>query len=91
MGTRKNCRKISAIVLEWPFCFCLSAFPDYPDKPITIYCGYGPGASTDVTSRSLATGLEKMWGSVVVENKPGGEPRYAPGWWRARSPTIPWA
>jgi tripartite-type tricarboxylate transporter receptor subunit TctC len=49
------------------------AFPEYPDKPITIYCGYGPGASTDVSSRALATGLEKMWGvPVVVENKPGG-------------------
>jgi len=53
--------------------FTSPAFADYPDKPITIYCGYGPGASTDVSSRALATGLEKMWGvPVVVENKPGG-------------------
>ncbi len=45
----------------------------YPDRPITIFCGYGPGASTDVSARSLATGLEKMFGvPVVVENKPGG-------------------
>jgi tripartite-type tricarboxylate transporter receptor subunit TctC len=49
------------------------AFAEYPDKPITIYCGYGPGASTDVTARAIATGLEKLWGvPVVVENKPGG-------------------
>ena len=74
MGTRKNCRKTSAIVLGMAVLLLASpAFPEYPDKPITIYCGYGPGASTDVSSRSLASGLEKMWGvPVVVENKPGG-------------------
>ncbi len=74
MGTRKNCRNTSAIVLGMALLLLASpAFPEYPDKPITIYCGYGPGASTDVSSRSLASGLEKMLGSpVVVENTPGG-------------------
>jgi len=74
MGTRKNDRKTSAVILGMAFLFLTSpAFPEYPDKPITIFCGYGPGASTDVSSRSLASGLEKMWGvPVVVENKPGG-------------------
>jgi len=74
MGTRKNCRKTLAIVLGMAVLLLASpAFPEYPDKPITIYCGYGPGASTDISSRSLASGLEKMWGvPVVVENKPGG-------------------
>ena len=74
MGTRKNYRKVSAVAWGMAFLlFASPAFADYPDKPITIYCGYGPGASTDVSSRALATGLEKMWGvPVVVENKPGG-------------------
>jgi len=46
---------------------------NYPHKPITIYCGYGPGASTDISARSLAAGLEKLFDqAVVVENKPGG-------------------
>ncbi len=46
---------------------------DYPNKPITIYCGYAAGATTDLTARALATGMEKMLGvPVVVENKPGG-------------------
>ena len=74
MGTRKNYREISIVVFGIAFLlFASPAFADYPDKPITIYCGYGPGASTDVSSRALATGLEKMWGvPVVVENKPGG-------------------
>jgi len=46
---------------------------DYPTKPITIYCGYAAGASTDVSARALAEGAEKMLGvPVVVESKPGG-------------------
>jgi len=45
----------------------------YPAKPITVYCGYSPGASTDLTARSLAAAAEKILGvPVVVENKAGG-------------------
>jgi tripartite-type tricarboxylate transporter receptor subunit TctC len=74
METRKRIRNISVVV--WLVCLLFTGAPalaEYPDKPITIYCGYGPGASTDVTARAIATGLEKLWGvPVVVENKPGG-------------------
>ena len=46
---------------------------DYPTKPITIYCSYEAGATTDVTTRALAAGVEKLLGvPVVVENKAGG-------------------
>jgi tripartite-type tricarboxylate transporter receptor subunit TctC len=46
---------------------------EYPTKPITIFCGFAAGASTDLTARGLASGLEKVLGSaVVVENKAGG-------------------
>ena len=45
----------------------------YPDKPITIYCSYAAGATTDLSSRALAEQVEKAFGvPVVVENKPGG-------------------
>jgi tripartite-type tricarboxylate transporter receptor subunit TctC len=45
----------------------------YPNKPITVYCGYAAGASTDVTARALAAIAEKSLGvPVVVENKAGG-------------------
>ncbi len=45
----------------------------YPEKPITVYCSYAAGATTDLTTRSLAEGAEKLLGvPVVVENKPGG-------------------
>ena len=51
----------------------------YPDKPITIYCGFAPGATTDLTARALAAGAEKLLGvPVVVENKPGGGATVAP-------------
>jgi tripartite-type tricarboxylate transporter receptor subunit TctC len=45
----------------------------FPNKPITIYCGYAAGASTDVTTRALAEGSQRLLGvPVVVESKPGG-------------------
>ena len=46
---------------------------DYPKKPITLYCAYVAGATTDLTTRGLAAGAEKLLGvPVMVENKPGG-------------------
>jgi tripartite-type tricarboxylate transporter receptor subunit TctC len=45
----------------------------FPNKPITLYCGYAAGASTDITARALAASAEKILGvPVVVENKSGG-------------------
>ncbi len=71
---------------------CPASAQDYPSRAITVYCGYEAGATTDLTARGLAAGLEKLLGvAVVVENKAGGEPRWRPAWWPARSPTgIPW-
>ena len=63
-----------------PFLFLLTLFfplqafsQDFPDKPITIYCGFSPGATTDLSARALAEEAQKILGvPVVVENKPGG-------------------
>ncbi len=45
----------------------------YPNKPVTIYCGYPAGASTDLTTRGLTEGAEKILGvPFVVETKTGG-------------------
>jgi len=54
--------------------FPLQSFSqDFPSKPITIYVGYEPGASTDVFTRAFATEAERSLGvPVVVENKGGG-------------------
>ena len=45
---------------------------DFPTKPITLYCSYVAGATTDITARALASGAEKLLGvPVMVVNKPG--------------------
>ena len=52
---------------------CYTFSQDFPNKPITIYCGYAPGATVDSTARALARGAEEVLGvPVIVENKPGG-------------------
>jgi tripartite-type tricarboxylate transporter receptor subunit TctC len=66
----------------WIFCLLLSfiiTFPAavwgqaFPNKPITIFAGFEAGGGTDLTTRALAAGAEKILGvPVVVENKPGG-------------------
>ncbi len=59
----------------------------YPEKPITIYCSYAAGATTDLTTRSLAEGAEKLLGvPVVVENKPGGTSTVCAGLVASRKP-----
>jgi len=46
---------------------------DFPNKPITVYCGFAAGATTDLTTRALAESGQKILGvPVVVENKAGG-------------------
>ena len=60
---------------------------DFPNKPITIYCGYAAGATTDLTARGLASGLEKLLGvPVVVENKAGGGATVAAGLVASKKP-----
>jgi tripartite-type tricarboxylate transporter receptor subunit TctC len=51
----------------------VSAFSQtFPSKHITVYVGYGAGATTDLSARALAEGLEKALGvPMVVENRPG--------------------
>ncbi|MBM4333680.1 MAG: tripartite tricarboxylate transporter substrate binding protein [Deltaproteobacteria bacterium] len=59
----------------------------YPDKPINIYCGFAAGATTDLTARGLANGLEKLLGvPVVVENKAGGGATVAAGLVASKKP-----
>ncbi len=44
----------------------------FPDKPINLIVGFGPGGMTDVCSRLFADKMEKFLGQkVIVENKPG--------------------
>ncbi len=53
---------------------------DFPTKPITLYCGFAAGATTDLVARALAGGAEKLFGvPVVVETKAGGSSTVAAG------------
>ncbi len=50
----------------------LPSWAVYPDKPVKLLVGYGPGGATDIIARLLSKYLTDKWGqAVVVENKPG--------------------
>jgi len=62
---------------------------DLTARPITLIVGYGPGGSTDITSRLVADRLGPALGPggrVVVENRPGASGLIASEWLR-RQPT----
>ena len=61
-------------IMMFLFLLPLQSFSqDFPNKPITLYIGYEPGAVTDITGRALAAEVERILGvPVVVENKAGG-------------------
>ncbi|SJZ59047.1 Tripartite-type tricarboxylate transporter, receptor component TctC [Enhydrobacter aerosaccus] len=45
---------------------------DFPNKPITIVCPFGPGTANDIIARQLAQDMMSTLGqSVVVDNRPG--------------------
>lgn len=44
----------------------------YPDRPVTIVIGAGPGGSLDTVARLVAGALSDKWGQpVIVENREG--------------------
>lgn len=44
----------------------------FPDKPVKMVIGYGPGSSTDLIGRIVAQGLAELWKQpVVVDNRAG--------------------
>jgi tripartite-type tricarboxylate transporter receptor subunit TctC len=89
ISIRRSSRiEIAGLVLVGLISFPLLASGEgYPDKPITIYCGYPPGATTDATARGLASAAEKLLGvPVVVENKGGGGTAVAAGLVASKKP-----
>ncbi len=75
------------LALSFPVLPSPALAQDFPTKPITVYCGYAAGASTDVTARALASEAEKILGvPVVVESKPGGGATVAAGLVASKKP-----
>ena len=52
---------------------------NYPERPITLICAYGVGASTDLAMRALAEAASKHLGQrIIVENRPGASGTIGP-------------
>lgn len=63
---------LSAGVLLAPALGVANPAADFPNKPITIYVPFAPGAASDSLARVLAHDLATTFGqTVIVENKPG--------------------
>ena len=65
-----------ALTAAWPAAGL--AQPAYPNKPIRIVHGYGPGSNPDIIARVISPSLMSTLGqSVIVEPKPGAGERIA--------------
>jgi tripartite-type tricarboxylate transporter receptor subunit TctC len=52
--------------------FAATAADKYPEKPITILCGFTPGAVADAQLRALAHAMSReLKQPVIVDNRPG--------------------
>lgn len=51
----------------------------FPTKRVTIFVGFTPGGTTDITARVIGEKLQAKWGQpVIIENRPGGGSNIAP-------------
>jgi tripartite-type tricarboxylate transporter receptor subunit TctC len=50
----------------------ISAFAQYPNRPITIVVPFTPGGSSDITARTVGNKLGEILGqTIIIDNKPG--------------------
>jgi tripartite-type tricarboxylate transporter receptor subunit TctC len=60
-----------ALLLGGAMLTSAQAQPSYPDRPIRIVIGFGPGGLADITMRLLGQKLTELTGQqVVIENRP---------------------
>jgi tripartite-type tricarboxylate transporter receptor subunit TctC len=60
-----------ALLLGGAMLAAAQAQPSYPDRPIRIVIGFGPGGLADITMRLLGQRLTELTGQqVVIENRP---------------------
>ena len=64
--------RLSALAFALIIAPTASAQSAYPDKPVRLIVGAGPGGSGDLLGRALAQKLTELWGQqVVIDNRPG--------------------
>jgi len=67
-------RIFAALLFACAASIAVSAFAQYPSKPIRFVVGFPPGGSADPTARLLGQALSEQVGQpVVIENRPGGD------------------
>src|SRR5262247_2611568 len=67
----KRGRWLFALLLSGAIFAAAQAQPSYPDRPIRIVIGFGPGGLADITMRLVGQKLTELTGQqVVIENRP---------------------
>lgn len=73
----KKALLIVALALAAPH---VAAQQDWPQRPVRMLVGFGPGGGTDIVARIVAQPLGEVLGqSVVIENRPGAGGAVAAG------------
>lgn len=62
----------AALALAMSLTATASSAQDYPNRPVRIVIGFGPGSVADITARVMGAHMSQTLGQqVVVENRPG--------------------
>ena len=75
-------RRVFAVAV-WAVALVMAALPvqaqdTYPNRPVKIIIGFGPGSGTDIIARFLAEELRKIFNQpFIVDNRPGASAQIA--------------
>ena len=72
MGYIKNAAITCALLITASYSMAQSTKAPWPNRPVRIISGLGPGSSMDLVARTIAPALSEIWGQpVIVDNKTG--------------------
>ena len=71
--TRRNMGRLVAGAVAGLVAAPRVSYATFPERPLRIMVGFGPGGTVDTIARILANAIGPLLGqSVIVENRPGG-------------------